>query len=90
MKNNQALSVALTSAYRDKTLPDGWYYFSCAGTKAQIGKYVKPTKFEIGTALSQGLPPPQPALHACPGLFIGVLDSIRILSPVPPFDETEL
>lgn len=80
-------SKALTAAYKAEALPDGWYYFSCAGTRPQIGKYIKPMLIEISYALAHGLDRPQPALYACPGLFIGALDSIRILAPVPDYEE---
>ncbi len=87
MPNQQ--SKVLTAAYRDKTLPEGWYYFSCAGTKPQIGKYVHPTAIAVAYALQNGLTRPQPALYACPGLFIGALDTITILATVPPYQEQE-
>lgn len=80
-------SRELTDKYRRKTLPDGWYYFNCGGTSPQIGKYVNPTPAEICYALANGLDRPQPKLHTFPGLFIGALESIRILAPVPDYEE---
>ena len=84
MQNPQ--SKELTAAYKTQTLPEGWYYFSCAGTKPQIGKYVHPTAAAVAYALQNGLTRPQPTLYACPGLFVGALDSIRILAPVPAYE----
>ena len=34
-----------------------------------------------------GLPIPQPALNACPGMFLGTLKTITILAPVPAYQE---
>nr|DAG88530.1 MAG TPA: hypothetical protein [Herelleviridae sp.] len=79
-------SKELTAAYKAQTLPDGWYYFSCAGTKPQIGKYVHPTVVAVTYAAQNGLDRPKPALYACPGLFVGALDTIKILAPVADYE----
>ena len=86
MINLQKQSKALTASYKAKTLPTGWYYFSCAGTKPQIGKYIKPTDFQLQYAAERNLPEPAPTIYACPGIFTGALDTITILAPVPAFE----
>lgn len=79
-------SKELTAAYKNQALPEGWYYFSCAGTKPQIGKYVHPMAAAVAYATQNGLDKPKPALYACPGLFVGALDTIKILAPVPAYE----
>lgn len=81
------ISKILTTAYKNKTLPEGWYYFSCAGTLPQIGKYTLPSAVSISAAKQNGLEPPQPMIYACPGLFIGTLETIRIIAPIPSCEE---
>lgn len=91
MTNNQ-LSKTLTAAFRDKTLPEGWYYFRCGVLKPQIGYYQKPTLPEVAVAQQTGRKEPEPIIYSHPTTFIGSgLNIIQILAPVPdyPDDDTE-
>lgn len=77
----------LTAEYMNKTLPEGYYYFSVAGTKPFIGKYTHPTTFEISHAAANGLPEPKPQIQAYPGLLRGQLETVTVLAPVPTYDQ---
>lgn len=78
---------SLTQQYLDGVLPDGWYYFSIAGTTPQIGKYLKPSRQAIDLAEKFGAPTPSAKIASYPGLFIGQLTTVEILAQVPSFEE---
>lgn len=80
-------SKELTQAYQQKNLPDGWYYFRVANLISQIGRYTKPTAYEIAAAKLQGLPVPQPVIYSGSAMFRGALQTITILATVPDYGE---
>ena len=84
-----ASSKELTKAYMENRLPEGWYYFRPAGCLqlAQKGKYQRPTKAAIEYRTQHGLPVPQPVIYSGAARFIGQLQTIEILAPIPEYNE---
>lgn len=80
----------LTAQYQNQTLPAGDYYFRVSNLKPQIGMYCPATEQEKLYRSSNSLPPPQAKLISGKQIYLGRLQTITILAPVPSYHEIYL
>lgn len=76
----------LTQQYKNGTLPEGDYYFEC-GNHIHKGHFYNPDQERKDAAKVYNQNVPVQTLITFEGRFVGVLQTVNILAPIPDYKE---